>query len=50
MQKDMSNLNNRDHEKPLQHIKIPRMSDSPLKRTRPRHLEPKSFSDERTSS
>ena len=26
------------------------MSDSSLKRTRPRHLEPESFSDDKTSS
>ena len=50
MQKYISNLNNRSHEKYLQHSKIPPMLDSSLKRTKPRHLELESFSDERTSS
>ena len=42
-------MKNRDHDNPLQHIKIPPLSNLSLKRTRPRHLEPESFSDERTN-
>ena len=50
MQEDISNLNNRGLDNSLQHRKILTMSDSSLKRIRPRHLEPKSFSDDKTSS
>ena len=50
LQQDTSNLNDRDHDNPLQHKKGPPMLDSSLKRTRSRHLELECYSDERISS
>ena len=50
MQHDTSNLNARNLDNSHQHSKSPPMSDSSLKRIRPRHLEPESFSDDKTFS
>ena len=47
---DTSNLSERSLENSFQYEKGPPMSDSSLERARPRHLEPESLSDDKTSS
>ena len=50
MHQDAPNLNDKNSDKLFKHIKNPLMFDPPLEKTRSKHLEPESCSDERTTS